>query len=104
MLPTGRAAAPPSAATRWFLLLVVGGTGGFILLLYLGVIPWRPYRGCRAVFCDPYHWQVACFGVAFLLAGVACVIPSRQRVLGLLCSAGLVTALIAGAVGTIMAR
>lgn len=78
--------------------------GAFIVLLYLGVIPWQPRARCRAVFCDPYHWQVLCFGLVFLLAGLSFLIPARLRVLRVLSSVMLITLFFGAFIGTFFAR
>lgn len=95
---------PPSPQASALLSVILGGMGGFIVLLYLGVIPWRPTRYCRAVFCDPYHWQVLCFGLAFLMAGLAFVIPQRWRLLGKTGSWIFVVTLLSAIVGSFAAR
>ena len=95
--------APISGRTSWVLFALLAGTGGFIVLLYLGIIPWRSSGRCRAVFCDPYHWQVLCFGTTFLLAGLAFIIPQRHRVLGSACSVGFIVSLLSAIVGTFAA-
>lgn len=94
----------PSPGTRLLVFLLAGGMGAFICGLYFGVIPWRPSRHCRAVFCDPYHWQVLGFGLTFLLAGLAFVIPRNWRWLGRACSLGFIVSLVSSLVGTFAAR
>lgn len=98
------AAARLSTGARVALFCIVGGVGAYICALYFGLAPWRPPRHCSAVFCDPYHWQVLCFGLSFFLAGLAFLIPREWSWLGRTCSTGIVVALIAGLVGTFAVR
>lgn len=93
-----------SLASRVAVFAVCGLVGGFIVLLYLGVIPWKPARRCSAVFCDPYHWQVLCFGLVFTLAGLMFIIPGHWRRTGRLVTWGFLLCLVAGLVGSLAAR
>lgn len=64
-------------------------SGGFLVLSYLGVVPWRPPRRCRAVFCDPYHWPILCFGVGFAAMGVLVLLgEAHPRASRLVAAAG----------------
>lgn len=95
---------PLSWRARVALCLIVGGAGLFIVGAYAGWYYWPPIRACRAVFCDPYHWQVLAIGVAFVCAGLAFVIPERFRLTGQLNAAVLVVSLLAGVIGAFAAR
>jgi hypothetical protein len=96
--------AEPTRRGRLLIFLLVGGMGLFIILLYAGVVPWRPSGRCRAVFCDPYHWQVLCFGITFVCAGLSFVIPRHWKSVGVLCSLTLLVSFVAGLVGSFWAR
>lgn len=65
---------------RLFASALVCAMGAFILLLSLGVIPWSPTpsRRQRAIFADPYHWQIGVVGLAFFSAGVAMALDQRR--------------------------
>ena len=89
---------------RAALFLIVGGVGAFIIGAYAGLYYWPPIRRCRAVFCDPDHWQVLALGVAFFCAGLAFVIPPRLRLIGRLNSVLLVACLLGGVIGAFAAR
>lgn len=89
---------------RMALLVIVGGTGIFIIGAYAGLYDWPPMRSCRAIFCDPYHWQILAIGIAFFCAGLAYVIPSHLRALGKFNAMVLVTSLLAGILGAFAAR
>ena len=99
-----RSAAQPSLKTRLLLGLLCGGIGMFIILSYFGVIPDSSVGRCRAIFCDPYQWQVLSFGMAFFSTGLALVIPPTWPRLGRLASLGVVGGLLAGLVGTFFFR
>lgn len=108
-LPTRRVAmrapvTPYSWSTRLLLFFLVGGSGLFTILSYAGVIYWPPIRRCRAIFCDPYHWQVFSFGLAFWCAGFAFFIPEHLRIVGRLNSICLLVSLLAGIIGAFAAR
>ena len=89
---------------RLGLFIVIGGTGLFIIGSYLGLFHWPPIRRCRAIFCDPYHWQILAIGIAFFCAGLAYLIPKAWKRLGNLNAATLLVCLISGIVGSILAR
>lgn len=83
------------------------GTGLFIVFEYAGILPWAPGlhpEVKRAVFQDPYHWQVLCIGLAFLSAGLLFLIPKSQPMLGRLLSLVFLGSLIAGITGSFLAR
>lgn len=96
--------AEPSPRGRLLICLLAGSLGLFIILLYAGILPWRPRGRCRAIFCDPYHWQVLSFGITFLCASLSVVIPRHWKAVGMLCSTTLVVSLVAGLVGSFLAR
>lgn len=56
----------------------VASAPGFLLVLwYLATVLSRLPRQCRAIFCDPHHWQVFFFGLGF--AGIELtVLPSSK--------------------------
>lgn len=85
---------------------IVAVPGLFNLLSYLGIIPWyrSPGLRCRAIFCDPFHWQVGAFGLAFLCAGLAFIIPPRYARLGTLNGVTLLVALVSAVAGSFWAR
>lgn len=93
-----------SWSTRLGLFVVVGGTGLFIIGAYLDIYHWPPVRKCRAIFCDPYHWQILAIGIAFFCAGLAYLIPKGCRTLGTLNSFVLLASLLSGIVGSFMAK
>ena len=88
---------------RATLFVILVGVGLFILGGYLGVYYWPPIRQCRAIFCDPYHWQILAIGGAFLCAGLSFVIPEKFRLLGKVNAAVLLFALFAGIIGSFVA-
>jgi hypothetical protein len=90
--------------TRIVLFAIVGGVGLFIIGAYAGVYYWPPIRRCRAIFCDPYHWQVLAIGIAFFCAGLAYVIPEKWRIVGTLNALLLLAALLSGIIGSFAAR
>ena len=96
--------AEPTPRIRLLIFLLAGGMGLFIILLYAGVVPWQPRGRCRAIFCDPYHWQVLSLGIAFVCAGLSFAIPRHWKAVGRLCSATLVVSFAAGLVGSFLAR
>ena len=89
---------------RLWLFIVIGGTGLFIIGSYLGFYYWPPIRRCKAIFCDPYHWQILAFGIAFFCAGLAYLIPKEWKRLVNLIAATLLVCLISGIVGSFAAR
>jgi hypothetical protein len=95
---------PYSWPVRVLLFVIVGGSGGFIVLAYAGVVWWPPSHYCTARFCDPHHWQVLSFGLAFLCAGLAFLIPGHWRTLGRLNSVCLIIALLAALIGSFAVR
>lgn len=90
--------------TRWALFVIAGGTGLFIIGAYAGIYYWPPIRRCRAIFCDPNHWQILSIGIAFLCAGLAYVIPERYALLGKVNATILLATLLAGIIGSFAAR
>lgn len=93
---------PLPMAGRVLLGVLVGGLGLFIMLLYWGVVPWRPSRYCTAIFCDPYHWQVLSLGVGFFCVGLCFLIPRHWQVLSRLASWGLLLGFLVGIVGAFL--
>lgn len=90
---------------RIALFLIVGGVGVFLILSYMGYIYWPPIRSNRrAIFSDPYHWQILSIGISFFCAGASFIIPSHWHILGRLSSIGVVVGLLAGVIGSFMAR
>ncbi|MDN3577209.1 hypothetical protein QWZ03_10560 [Chitinimonas viridis] len=103
--PEERLSTPPKPLPtegRVLLGVLVGGLGVFIMLLYWGVVPWRPSRYCTAIFCDPYHWQVLSLGVGFFCVGLCFLIPRRWQVLGRLASWGVLLGFLVGIVGAFL--
>ena len=90
--------------TRLVLFLIVGGVGAFLIGAYLGLYSWPRLRSCRAIFCDPYHWQILAIGIAFFCAGLAYLIPPGWKLVGKINGALVVGALLAGIVGAFAAR
>jgi len=86
---------------RFVLFLITSGVGGFIVLSYFGVIPWSPSRHCRAVFCDPYHWQILSLGITFCSVGLAFLIPPRMETLWRICILVILCSFCAAMIGTI---
>ena len=82
----------------------MGGIGLFIIGAYFGLYYWPPVRRCRAIFCDPYHWQILAIGIAFFCAGVTFLIPKEWRIFGNLNAMVLVVSLLSGIVGSFLAR
>ena len=72
-----------------------------LILSYFGIIPWTPLRRCRAVFCDPYHWQVLVIKIAFLCAGLALIIPAGYKRLAKINGLILLGCFVAGVVGSL---
>ncbi|WP_284101138.1 hypothetical protein [Parachitinimonas caeni] len=103
-MPTDSRPPQPSLPTRLLLFCLCGGTGLFIILTYAGIVPWKPSGRCRAIFCDPYHWQVLCFGITFFCAGSAFVLPRRWHRVGQLNGLCLLIALLAGLTGSFLFR
>jgi hypothetical protein len=93
-----------AGGTARFLATLCAASGAFIVLLYLGVVPWRRVGRCRALLCDPYHWQVLCFGVAFAAAGALFLIPPRLAPLGRLVALLAVASFAAALGGALLAR
>lgn len=93
-------------AARIALCVIVAGAGLFLMLSYLGYIYWPPIRPGRhrAIFTDPYHWQIFSIGLAFFCAGISFVIPKRWIFIGKLCGLGVVGGLLAGIIGSFLAR
>jgi hypothetical protein len=91
---------------RWIGCLAAAGVGLCLLGEYAGVLPWRPSArsGKRAIFGDPYHWQVAAIGLAFFLAGVSFVVPPKWPLLGRALGISIVVSLAAGIIGSFAAR
>lgn len=90
---------------RIALFTIVGGVGILLILSYLGYIYWPPVRNKRrAIFSDPYHWQILSIGVSFFCAGASFVIPRHWHFLGKMSSIGVVVGLLAGVIGSFMAR
>lgn len=91
--------------TRFALFVIVGGVGVFFILSYLGYIYWPPIRMNRkSIFKDPFHWQILSIGIAFFCAGASFVIPRHWGFLGKICSIGVVVGLLAGIIGSFLAR
>ena len=95
---------PMTWKARVMLFVIVGGVGLFIIGAYSGLYYWPPIRRCKAIFCDPYHWQVLSIGIAFLCAGLAYIIPERLRLLGKVNAFMLLISLLAGVIGSFAAR
>jgi hypothetical protein len=93
-----------SLGGRLLLFGLFCGTGLFIVLQYFGVIPASPGRRCRAIFCEPDHWQVLCFGLSFLCAGLAILTPPRYPRLGKAFGMALIGNLLAGLIGSFLFR
>ena len=90
---------------RIALFLIVSGVGVFLILSYMGYIYWPPIRNNRrAIFSDPYHWQILSIGIAFFCAGASFVIPRHWYILGRISGIGVVIGLLAGVIGSFMAR
>ena len=83
---------------------LVAAVGVGILLAATGVVQWPASRRCRAIFCEPTHWQIACIGVAFLCAGLALVIPPRFKRLLRVNAGVLVVCFLAGVIGSLWSR
>ncbi len=79
---------------------VCTASGAFIILLHLGIVPWRRVGRCRAVFCDSYHWPVLCFGIAIVAAGLLFYIPPGRPRIGGLCALAAVATFGAALIGT----
>ena len=92
---------PKSLATRIVFCVVTSGMGVLFILEYARVLPWRHPYNCRAVFCDPYHWQILAFGICFFCMGLNFIIPTRMRELSSWNKSFVITALIAGLVGSL---
>lgn len=75
-----------------------------LILSYFGVIPWSPPKRCRAVFCDPYHWQILVIGIAFLCAGFSLIIPADNKRLAQINWLILLSCFIAGVIGSLFFR
>ncbi len=75
-----------------------------LILSYFGVIPWTPPKKCRAVFCDPYHWQILVIGIAFLCARLALIIPADNKGLARINGLILLCCFVAGVVGSFLFR
>jgi hypothetical protein len=71
---------------RVVLFAAIGGAGLLLVLGYFGLVPWRPSPRCRAIFCDPYHWQVLGLGIAFCCIGLTFIVPRRHAGLGRACA------------------
>lgn len=95
---------PLSLPARLTLFVLAGGIGAFNIGAYLGLYYWPPIRRCKAIFCDPYHWQILAIGTAFFCAGLAYLIPQRWKRVGQLNAAILLVSLVAGVVGSFAAR
>ncbi len=74
-----------------------------LILSYFGVIR-TPPKKCRAVFCDPYHWQILVIGIAFLCAGLALIIPANNNGLARINGLILLSCFVAGVVGSFFFR
>lgn len=94
-----------SWCARIALFFIVGGVGVFLILSYMGYIYWPPIRSNRrAIFSDPYHWQILSIGVSFFCAGASFVIPRDWHFLGRMSGIGVVVGLLAGVICSFMAR
>lgn len=93
-----------SLHARMVLFALLAGTGLFIIGAYSGLYYWPPIRQCRAIFCDPYHWQILALGIAFFCAGLAYLIPERYKLVGTINATLLFAALFSGVIGSFAAR
>ncbi|HVY05477.1 MAG TPA: hypothetical protein VHB46_05835 [Burkholderiales bacterium] len=93
-----------SPRQRSMLCIVVCAMASIPILLYFGVIPWTPPKRCRAVFCDPYHWQLPAIGIAFFCAGLSLVIPPERRVLARINGLAILGGFMAGVAGSFFFR
>jgi hypothetical protein len=75
-----------------------------LILSYFGVIPWMPPKRCKAVFCDPYHWQILVIGIAFLCAALTFIIPARWPKLAAINGLILLACFLAGVAGSLFFR
>jgi len=75
-----------------------------VILSYFGVIPWMPPKNCRAVFCDPHHWQILVIGIAFLCAALSLIIPARWPKLATMNALILLACFVAGVGGSFFFR
>ena len=101
---TGHEGAPKTNGGRLLLAALVASPGVFLMLGYFGVISFESRRPCRAIFCEPTHWQVLCIGLAFFCAGLSFVMPPRWRLVGAINSMAVLGCLLAGIVGTFFFR
>ena len=101
---TGQADAPKTIGGRLLLASLVASPGIFLMLGYFRVISFESRRPCRAIFCEPTHWQVLCIGLAFFCAGLSLVIPQRWRLIGSINAIAVLGCLVAGIAGTFFFR
>lgn len=90
-----------STKRRLLLFSLVSLPALLIVLLYFRIIPWTAPKRCRAVFCDPYHWQILVIGIAFFCAGLALIIPASWRKVTSINAVILVVCFVAGVIGSL---
>ena len=100
----GVSQAPMSLSGRMIMFCLCSAPGIFILLQYFGVVRTSYVGRCRAIFCEPDHWQVLCFGLAFFCVGLAFLIPQRFPVLGTVNALALVGCFVSAIIGTFFYR
>jgi hypothetical protein len=93
---------PYPLSMRLFLCALLSSVGLLIILSYSSILPWVPSRHCRAIFCDPYHWQVLSFGIAFLCAGFTFIIPQGWRAIGKINALGVLGGFLVGLIGAFL--
>lgn len=63
---------------RIALMLALCSGGMLLIAFYFGWLPWPRPQHCRAVLCDPAHWQLLMIGVGFVLLGLPLLVPARH--------------------------
>lgn len=70
---------------RIALMLALCSSGLLLIVFHFGWLPWPRPQYCRAVLCEPRHWQALMIGAGFVVLGLHLLVPVRYpRVIGLM--------------------